>query len=145
MELIPARNIKTAPPRYDVEALALHVAVGAGVDHHIAETVDCGAVLFDCNRDGIVVGIEVLVSKQGRLAYATLQSPENLADGLFNIKLGDDPQVENMQTYDTVQQRLQVGVADSSQAFQISKYVFVATAATGHLTLWIDGLALPSD
>ncbi len=75
-----------------------------------------------------------------------MRSLESLGDGFHNLKLGADPDVENVQTYDIDQRTIQVGTPDEATAiFQIAKHVFVARSQTAALTVWITGLLLPSD
>jgi uncharacterized protein YuzE len=143
---MPATEIKAAPPRYDTEARALYVSVGANVDHRVAQTRPADGIVFDCNRDGFVVGIEVLINARKRLQRASVRSLEGVGEGFYNLKLDADPDVENVQAYDVNQRAIQVGTPDEATAiFQIAKYVFVARSQTATLTVWITGLLLPSD
>ncbi len=143
---MPATEIKPAPPRYDAEARALYVSVGTNVDQRVAQTRPADGIVFDCNRDGIVVGIEVLINAGKHLRRTSVRSLEGVEEGFYNLKLDADPDVENVQTFDMDQRTIQVGTPDEATAiFQIAKHVFVARSQTAALTVWISGLLLPSD
>lgn len=141
MQLLRASSIETARPRHDVDAHALYLYVGAVPDRHIATTRSSGGINFDCNRDGFVVGIEVLLNVADRLQRQVVTIPRLVAEGWHNIRLEDEPDIDDVQTYDGSTLILRMGTHDgATPAFRVAKHAFVAPMPSGCLVVWITGL-----
>ena len=144
MQLLPAASTVIAPPRYDADAHALYVHVGALRDRHVAETRSGGGINFDCNADGFVVGVEVLLNASQHLQRQEVTIPRLVAAGWHNLRLDDDPDLDDAQTYDGSNRTVCMGTYDgAAPVFRIAEHVLVAPMPSGHLVVWITGLDIP--
>lgn len=148
MRLVPAKSIKIAPPRYDAEARALYVYVGAAQDRQVSRTRSADGINFDCNRAGIVVGIEVLVNSPRHLVEAPIRLPDIADEGGYDLLFDDDPDVDDLQIYDASTHTIQIGTrSEDGKLVRVGTHVLIALNEAGKMTIWISGLdiAPPSD
>ncbi len=143
MRLLPAPSTATRPPQYDADAHALYVYVGALEDRRVATTRASDGVNFDCNSEGFVLGIEVLLNAADYLQQEEVTIPRLVSDGWHNFVLEDDPDIDDTQTYDESNRILRIGIYDGiAPVFRIAKHAFVAPMPSGRAVVWISGLDL---
>ena len=143
MRFSPAAPTATASPRYDADAHALYVYVGALGDRRVAATRAGEGINFDCNSEGFVLGIEVLLNAADYLRSEIIAIPDLVSDGWYNFQLDDDPDVDDVQTYDASNRVLRIGIYDgTAPVFRIAEHVFVAPMRSRRAVVWISGLDL---
>jgi len=141
MQLLPVEIAKDASPRYDVNARALYVYIGATEDRRVAQTRSAEGIVFDCNSANVVVGIEVLVNAPEHLLTADVRAPNVIEGEQYDLVLDDEPDVEDAQAYDSLTGTLQVGrYDDAGKVYRLGKHVYLGRTLSGSLTVWISGL-----
>lgn len=117
--------------------------VGALRNRHVAETRSGGGINFDCNGDGFVVGVEVLLNAADYLRREKVTIPRLVSDDSHYFVLSDDPDIDDVQTYDELDCILRIGIYDGTvPVFRIATHVFVAPMPSGRAVVWISGLDL---
>src|ERR1700741_202799 len=143
MRFLPTLSTATRPPQYDAVAHALYVYVGASGDRRVATTHSSEGINFDCNSEGFVLGIEVLLNAADYLHREEVTIPRLVSDGWHNFVLDDDPDIDDAQTYDESNRILRIGIYDgAAPVFRIAKHAFVAPMTSGYVVVWISGLDL---
>jgi uncharacterized protein YuzE len=141
MQLLPVEIARAAAPRYDADARALYVYIGATEDRQVIQTRSADGILFDCNSADVVVGIEVLVNAAKNILVTSVHMPDLVDDGQYDLRLEDEPELDDVQLYNPSTGTLQVGKDyGSAKAYRLGRHVFLAAAASGSLTIWITGL-----
>ena len=131
------------PPKYDADAHALYVYVGATGDRRVATTHASEGINFDCNSEGFVLGIEVLLNAADYLRQEEVTIPRLVSDDWYNFELDGDPDIDDAQTYDESNRILRIGIYDgTAPVFRIAKHAFAAPMPSGRIVVWISGLDL---
>lgn len=143
MQFSPTASTATKSPRYDTDARALYAYVAASMDHRVVSTRGSGGINFDCNRDGLVLGIEVLLNAPDYLRLGNVAIPRLVSDNWHNLLLSDDPDADDAQTYDASNHLLRIGIHDGiAPVFRVAKHVFVAPLSAGRVVVWISDIDL---